>query len=142
MNLLLKRRFLGDNYTIGTLYIDGKRFCDTLEDKVIDVDKSGKFDNKEVKVYGESAIPYGEYEIKLYLSPRFKRILPLLKDVPHFSGILIHRGNKHEDTHGCILVGENKVKGQVINSTKYEKELVSLLKVANNRKEKITITIE
>lgn len=120
MKLTLKRRFLGETYTIGTLFIDGVCFCDTLEDKVRDLDKSGAFDNGEAKVQHETAIPYGTYRVVVNLSPRFKRPLPRLLAVPSFDGVLIHRGNTAEDSSGCILVGENKVKGKVINSTPYE----------------------
>lgn len=128
MKLTLKRIFKGDTYTIGKLYVDGTYFSDALEDKVIDVDKSGRFDNAEKKAYGESAIPYGVYKVAITLSPRFRRWLPELLDVPHFEGIRIHRGNTAEDTHGCILVGQNKVKGQVVNSAYTEMELMKRLK--------------
>lgn len=141
MKLELERRFLGESYTIGSLSIDGKKFCDTLEDKVRDLNKNGVFDGDEKKVYGETAIPYGTYDVVVDYSPKFKRELPRLQNVKHFEGILIHRGNTAEDSAGCILVGENKVKGKVINSTPYEKELVRILKEAQDRKEPITIKI-
>lgn len=141
MKLELERRFLGESYTIGSLSIDGKKFCDTLEDKVRDLNKNGVFDGDEKKVYAETAIPYGTYDIVVDYSPKFKRELPRLQNVKHFEGILIHRGNTAEDSAGCILVGENKVKGKVINSTPYEKELVQILKEAQDRKEPITIKI-
>ena len=80
-------------------------------------------------------------EITVNRSPRFGRDLPRLLNVPHFDGILIHRGNTGKDTSGCILVGENKVKGRVINSTPYELELTKRCKAAIARKEKITIEI-
>ena len=140
MKLLLKR-WCGPEYTIGKLYIDGLYFCDTLEDKTTDLDKSGKFDNGEKKVWGKSSIPFGTYQIVLNTSPRFKRVLPRLLNVPHFTGILIHRGNTVKDTDGCILVGENKVKGKVLNSTPYEIKLVQLMKEAVKKGEKITIEI-
>ena len=132
---------MGESYTIGSLSIDGKKFCDTLEDKVRDLNKNGVFDGDEKKVYAETAIPYGTYDIVVDYSPKFKRELPRLQNVRHFEGILIHRGNTAEDSAGCILVGENKVKGKVINSTPYEKELVRILKEAQDRKEPITIKI-
>ncbi len=123
----LKRIFKGKNYTIGKLYVNGKYFCDTLEDAV-----------RETKIAGITAIPAGRYQIENSMSPRFKRRLPMLYNVPDFTGIRIHRGNTHEDTEGCILVGENKKKGMVINSTKYELKLVELLDQMSG---KINITI-
>lgn len=142
MELLLKRVALKDTYTIGKLYIDGKYFCDTLEDKVRDLNKDGKFDNGEHKVYGKTAIPYGTYTVVINYSQHFKRNLPLLLNVPYYEGVRIHRGNTPEDTLGCILLGENKQIGKVINSTKYEISLVQELSNAQDSKDKITITIQ
>ena len=115
MKLKLERKYFKDTYTIGNLYIDGKYFCDTLEDKNRDVNKNGKFDNGETKVYGETCIPFGTYKIVVNMSSKFKRELPRLLDVPSFEGILIHRGNTAKDSAGCILVGENKAAGKVLN---------------------------
>lgn len=135
MELILKRIALKETYTIGHLYIDGKYFCDTCEDKVRDL-------GKEQKVYGETAIPYGKYQICLSISPKFKRLLPKLLNVPHFEGILIHRGNTAVDSAGCILVGENKEIGKVLNSTVTEQKLVDLMKRAKDKSEDIWITIQ
>jgi hypothetical protein len=129
IKLLVKREFFAETYTIGKLYVDGVYFCDTLENPV-------RPDG--VKIPNETAIPYGTYEVIVNFSPKFKRILPRLLNVPMFDGILIHRGNSVKDTSGCILVGENKVKGMVLNSTPYEEKLVELLK----DKKDIEITIE
>ena len=137
MKLLLKRIALRDTYTIGKIYIVGEYFCDTLEDKVRDLNKNGVFDGDEKKVYGETAIPYGTYKVILSYSPKFKRILPELLDVPCFTGIRIHRGNTEKDTAGCLLVGENKVRGKVLNSTYWEKKLIEKLEGKNG----ITIQI-
>lgn len=82
MKLTLKRIALRSTYTIGRLYVDGNYFCDTLEDTVRDLNKNGKFDNGEKKVYGKTAIPYGTYEIKWTYSPRFKKYTPQLMNVP------------------------------------------------------------
>ena len=128
MEIIVKRIALKDKYTIGRMTIDGEYFCDVLEDKVIDLDKSGKFDGKEKKVYGESAVPYGKYKVTLTLSPRFKRFLPEIHNVPHFTGIRIHSGNFASDSHGCLLVGENKEVGKVLNSRYWEKQLVAKMK--------------
>lgn len=141
MKLTLKRRFFADTYTIGTLSIDGVRFCDTLEDRNRDLNRNGRFDNGEKKVYGETCIPFGTYDVIVTMSPRFKRELPRLLNVPSFDGVLIHRGNTPEDTAGCVLVGENKVKGRVINSTTYEVELVKRCKAALARGERITMEV-
>lgn len=141
MEILVKRRYFADTYTIGTMYINGERFCDTLEDKNRDDNHNGKFDNGEKKIMNETAIPFGKYDVIVNYSPRFKRELARLLNVPNFEGVLIHRGNTDKDTSGCILVGENKVKGKVINSTPYEIELVKRCKMAVNKGEKITIEI-
>lgn len=133
MKLIVERRFLGKDYTIGKLFVDGEYFCDTLEDPVRDIKPDGSG-----KIAGNTAIPYGEYEVIVNESPKFGRKLPRLLNVPHFEGILIHRGNTSKDTAGCILVGENKVKGKVINSTPYEEKLVKLIEGAA---EKVYINI-
>lgn len=135
MKLELIRLYKKDAYTIGKLYVDGQYFCDTLEDKVRDL-------SSEKKIHGKTAIPTGNYEIIINVSPRFGRKLPRLLDVPGFEGILIHRGNTPEDTAGCILIGENKLKGKVIHSTGYELKLTGLLERAMQKNEKITIEIK
>lgn len=135
MELRVERRFKGDGYTIGSLYVNGEKFCDTLEDKVRDLAGG------EVKVPGETAIPEGRYRVIVNRSPKFGRDLPRLLDVPMFEGVLIHRGNTAEDSAGCILVGENKVQGKVINSTPYEERLVALCKAALAMGETIEIEV-
>ncbi len=135
MILRIKRNTLNASYTIGSLFVDSEYFCDTLEDPVRNF-------LKEKKIYGKTAIPYGLYDVVITMSKRFKRRLPILLDVPFFTGIRIHRGNTAKDTEGCIIVGENTVKGMVLNSTKYEGELVRIIDEAINRGEKVKIKIE
>jgi hypothetical protein len=135
MKLKLVRKYKCLNYTIGHLYINDKYFCDTLEDTV------RTLKSKEDKIPGKTAIPPGIYKIILNESPKFKRTLPRLIDVPFFNGILIHRGNRASDSEGCIIVGENTSKGIVTNSTYYEKELVRILLEAQNNSEDIYIEI-
>jgi len=143
MKLFLKTIFRGPSYTIGKLSIDGVYFCDTLEDPIRDLNNDGDLDDPgETKIYGNTAIPRGTYKIILALSPRFKRLLPVLLNVKHFTGILMHRGNSPQDTAGCILVGKNKVVGGLVDSTITEEKLMTLLTRANNAGEEITITIE
>lgn len=135
MELKLKRIAKRDAYTIGRLYIDEKYFCDTLEDRVRDL-------SKEAKVKGQTAIPTGRYRVYLTYSPRFKRILPLLDNVPQFTGVRIHRGNTAKDTEGCILVGFNREVGKVLDSAATEQRLMAVLQNAVNKGEQIFITIE
>lgn len=148
MKLVLERTFRGSAYTIGKLYVDGDYFCDTLED--VDRGLSSDMTLSEInekKVYGKTAIPTGTYKVVMnVVSPKFKDRawakpwdgkLPRLENVPGYEGVLIHVGNKAEDTLGCILVGQNKVKGQVINSTATFDKLMDLLTQTND----ITIKI-
>jgi hypothetical protein len=142
MKLILHRRFLGSDYTIGSLYIDGERFCDTLEDVDRGLTQSTPLEEiRKIKILHETAIPTGEYRVIVNLSPAKRRMLPRLLEVPGFRGILIHRGNTKHDSSGCILVGENKVKGKVINSTQYEKRLVEILTEAQAKGEEIEIKV-
>lgn len=135
MELTLNRIFLGSSATIGELYIDKKYIADTLEDRVR---PEGE------KVYGKTAIPEGTYEVKLTHSPRFKKILPEILNVPNFSGIRIHTGNSSKDTEGCIIVGTwDGEKEDWVGSSKIAfDKLMSLLEEATNNKEKVTITVK
>lgn len=142
MELRVKRVALKSDYTIGRLYVNGEYVCDTLEDAV-----------RDTKIYGKTAIPCGTYKITMdVVSPKFKDRswakpydgkLPRLIDVPNYEGVLIHVGNTAEDTSGCLLVGQNRVVGKLVNSTQtfmslMEKHLIP----AKNRGEEITITYE
>ena len=141
MKLTLKRIALRQTYTIGKLYIDDAYFCDTLEDTVRDTNKSGKFDNGEKKIKGKTAIPYGTYEIKWTYSPRFKKYTPQLMNVPSFEGIRIHSGNSSDHTEGCLLLGENKKVGMVLNSKATIAKFCPIIKDAC-AKGKVTIEIK
>lgn len=153
MKLLLRRIFKGPRYTIGKLFINGVYECDTLEDQDRGLTSQMSLEEiKAKKVYGVTAIPIGTYSINMTtVSPKFKDrawakpykgILPRLENVKGYEGVLIHVGNKAEDTLGCILVGENKVKGQVINSTATFYELMTVLLKAQSAGEVIELTIE
>ena len=143
MKLLLKRKFKGETYTIGDLYIDGKFFCNTIEDKVRNLPKSCPNTPKGIscsckeKVYAETAIPTGIYKVIMNVSPKFGRVLPRLLDVPHFIGILIHSGTTEKSSAGCIIVGENTVKGKVLNSKATSDKLNTILA----KEKEITIEI-
>lgn len=140
MELLLKRIFRGDKYTIGHLYINGDYYCDVLED--VDRELSNDMSEeqiKKIKIYGKTAIPTGRYKVEVTYSPKFKRYLPILLNTKGFTSIRIHSGNTPEDTLGCLLVGFNKEKGKVLNSRVTSDKLTALLR---NTKEEIHITIE
>lgn len=134
MELKLNRIFLGSSATIGELYVDGEHIADTLEDRVR---PEGE------KIYGKTAIPEGTYEMVLSYSPRFKKILPEILNVPNFTGIRIHSLNKAEESEGCIGVGEwnGKDTNWISNSRKAFNKLFAILQEASDRGEKITITI-
>lgn len=97
MKLLLKRLHRTESSTIGELYVDGVFECYTLEDI-----------ERDVKIKSETAISKGTYKVIVTMSNRFKRLLPLLMNVPDFQGVRIHAGNTNHDTEGCILVGQTR----------------------------------
>ena len=136
MVITIKRLYKTDTSIIGELLVNGIFECFTLEDI-----------ERPVKIKGETAIPKGTYTINMNrVSPRFSKVkqydfiqgkLPYLEAVPGYEGILIHIGNTAKDTDGCILVGKNKVKGQVLDSRITFNALMDIIK---NEKE-ITINI-
>lgn len=153
MELLLYRIARRDTYTIGHLYIDGKYFCDTIEDK-----DRGLSQNMQPSVIratkrkGITAIPTGRYRVTLEVkSPKFSAkkyeknygfcdgYLPRLINVPGFDGVLIHIGNTARDTEGCLLVGKNTKVGKVLESRAVFVKLYEELKKV---KDSIYITIE
>lgn len=144
MKLTLRRIAKKDTYTVGKLYIDGVYFCDTIEDKDRGLyQKQDIQELRKIKVPSKTAIPTGIYKISLNIvSPKYstKKIyqeickgkVPRLLNVPGYEGVLIHIGNTAEDSAGCILVGQNKVVGKVINSTETFRKLYSKIKGQNN----------
>lgn len=146
MELKQVRKFKGDKYTISDFYIDGVKICNICEDPVrvlIDKNKDGDFnDAGEGKIYGDTAIPAGKYEVVITYSDRFKKYLPLLLNVPGYEGIRIHPGNSAADTHGCLLPGINDIQGRVSNSVKYFTLIFDKISNAINvKKEKVYINI-
>lgn len=150
MELTLKRIARRETYTIGRLFIDGKYFCDTLEDKDRGLSQSLPISvNKAKKRAGITAIPTGRYRVTLAVqSPKYrnrkqydfcKGYVPRLINVPAYEGVLIHIGNTPSDTEGCILVGRNKKVGMVLESTATFHELYDILKRATGN---IYITIQ
>ena len=142
MKILLERKYLGPSYTIGKLSIDGWHICEVIEDIVRDLNKDGDLlDEGEIKIAKETAIPYGTFNVELSMSPKFKRVLPMILNVPHFEGIRIHKGIDEKSTWGCLIPGENKVKGKVLHSEKYEMMIIEHLLRAEKQGKEINITI-
>ena len=69
-----------------------------------------------IKIAGKTAIPAGTYLVKKTMSPRFKKVLPEILNVPNYTGVRIHAGNTAADTEGCLLLGFNHAKGAVLDS--------------------------
>lgn len=153
MELVLERKWKKSDYTIGILSIDNKKFCEVIEDKDRGLKDSMATEQiKLIKKPNITAIPTGTYDVTLDVFsskfgniPFYKKVcngkLPRLLNVKGFEGVLIHAGNTDKDSAGCLLVGVNKVKGQVINSRETFKELYRILKDKHDKGEKITIKI-
>ena len=139
---IIRAKFTG-NSTIGDFLIDGVRYYYSLEDK----DRQRQCDGsilpwtRALKIYGETAIPYGRYEVITNYSNRFKRVMPLLMNVPDFEGIRIHAGNTDEDTHGCPLIGFARGLDFIGESRKAFNDFMPRL-VAALKRGKVFITIK
>lgn len=129
MKITVIRKLLTDTFTIGDLYLDGKLFCQTLEDKVRE---------PGVKIPGQTAIPAGEYQLRMTYSHRFKKVMPQLMNVPMFEGVRIHSGNTERDTEGCLLVGKQQG-DHLVNSRDTYNDLMDVIEYC---REIITITIK
>ena len=142
MELRLLRKWQVSESTLGELFDGSDRICFTLEDRV----RPG--DIFQVKIPGKTAIPAGRYRMVITYSPRFKRDLPLLEDVPNFTASRIHAGNRAEDTEGCIIVGNaiGDVEGDgpddVLQSRIAESAVLRRIKAALDEGDECFITIE
>ena len=130
MKIVVRRLHRTNTSTIGEMYVDGKFQCYTCEDKERE---------DQVKVPGKTAIPKGTYDVIINMSTRFQRLMPLVQDVPNFTGVRIHPGNTAEDTEGCILVGRTRSLDFVGESRKAYTKLFEKMLLATDP---ITIKIE
>jgi hypothetical protein len=127
-NLTLERVVFTAESTLGTLFINNDFFCYTLEDADRGLDQGMSIAEIHAnKKYGKTAIPTGLYTFAMEYSPKFKRIMPTVKDVKGFTGIRMHPGNTEEDTMGCILVGSWYGPNNVKDSSTTFDELVAEL---------------
>ncbi len=142
MNITIHRKYRRSGYSIGILYIDGRRICETLEDE--DRGLSASMPLEELltrKIKGQTAIPTGIYQVVMSYSPRFKKMLPLIMNVPAYEGVRIHSGNTARDTEGCILCGRNTKVGMVTNSRYWTGKVIKMIQEAASRKEQVKIRI-
>lgn len=154
MELVVDRKWKKQSYTISNLTINGKWFCNVLEDVDRGLDSSMSISKiKELKKPSTTAIPRGTYEItlnvispKYYTSTFYRQVcngkLPRLLNVKGFDGVLIHAGNTSKDSSGCLLVGINLERGKVLKSQETFRKLYKMLSEAKLRGEYIQITIK
>lgn len=147
MEMELRRVNRADRYTEGRLSFDGRRVCDTVENRDRDENRNGRLDGGEVKIQGETAIPNGRYRVTLEYSPKFSpryggRRIPTIHDVPGFSGIRMHTGNDAHDSEGCVIVGVRHAPGVVRDSrvTLFD-WVIPPMEAAEKRKEAMWITV-
>ena len=142
MKLRLERRYRCSNYCIDKLYVNNKYFSDALEDPDRGlIDSMSLEEIQTIKIKGNTCIPYGTYNVTITYSPRFKRNLPLINNVKGFDGIRVHSGNTPQGTEGCVLLGFNKIKGQVIDSRVTTDKFITQIQQVLNKGEKVTIII-
>lgn len=103
LKLLLIRKHYTLDSTLGELFQ-----VDYVNKKTIHIGFTLEDASLTHKIKHETCIPPGTYKVILARSPRFKKVLPRLLDVPNFDGILIHAGNNNKHTSGCILLGANQ----------------------------------
>lgn len=153
MEILIDRKWKKDTYTVGNVYVNGAFFGNSLEDKDRGLSDTMSVEQiAQKKVYGETAIPTGTYEVKMTYSNKFSTRawgrkyqgkVPELLNVKGFSGVRIHPGNSSKDTLGCILLGKNGVKGMVTQSTSYYYKLLdNYILPAINKKEKVILVMK
>ena len=140
MKLKLVRETKTEVSTIGRLFVNEKFFCYTLEDKDRGLKQTDSllFINTK-KIFGVTAIPSGNYELIVNLSPKFKRMLPRILNIKGFDGVLMHRGNTANDSLGCIILGYQKGENAIFDSTKAENDLVNLLLLHKDEKHTLEI---
>ena len=152
LRLSTDRAWKKPDYTIGRFFVNGERFHEALEDPDRGLTSAwGESAIKAAKIAGKTAIPAGTYKVVLSVSPKFKNkawaakyggLVPEIVGVKGYLGVRIHPGANADQTEGCLLVGENKVKGGLINSQKTYCELMDKYIIPAWKKgEEITITI-
>lgn len=135
MELTVIRKYKKPGYTIGRLEVNGQFVCNTMEPTWRDL-------TTEPKVMGQTAIPEGLYLVDMSWSQKMRGRRPFLIGVPQFVGVMIHEGNIPSQTQGCILLGENSVRGMVKNSRHYVNHVCQLVEEAERRGERVVIRVK
>ena len=134
MRLALIRDRLTEKSTTGELSLNGAHLCFTLEDRY-------RGDDINDKVRGSTCIPCGRYEIVITHSQRFGIDMPLLLNVPGFSGVRIHSGNTDRDTEGCVLVGTTRGEDIILGSRIAYELVFGLIRDARAKNELVHIEV-
>lgn len=142
MEIVLTRFLKGENATIGRLSINGVFECFILEDKDRGLSQSMPLaDIQKAKVFAQTAIPTGRYQLIVNFSNGFKQYMPLILNVPGFKGVRVHSGNNINHTEGCPLTGTSHTQNGVSNSRAAYRSLFAKIRKVE-KKEKIFITIQ
>ena len=143
MTIRIDRKWKKAEYTISKVYINGRYFgCNALEDTdrgLLQTMQITELQRRKIK--GKTAIPRGYYDVRITYSPKYKRMMPLVVDVPGYSGIRIHSGNSAKDTEGCILFGKNDMVGWISDSKYWTDKICRLIETALNKGEKVTLIV-
>lgn len=133
MLVLIERKWKKDTYTIGRVFIDGNFFANSMEDRDRGLVKNMPIGEiQRIKVYGETAIPAGEYDVRMTYSPKYRRMMPEIMDVPGWTGVRLHSMNTAKDSEGCIGFGKNDKPGWISNSRAAMREFEKRLKTAGD----------
>ena len=135
LELKLVRLMMGAASTLGKFYIDGKYYGVTCEDKDRELEAGG------VKIAKQTAIPRGRYRVAVTFSNRFQKMLPLLEDVPGFTGVRIHGGNRAEDSEGCVLAGRVRIQDGIAQCKDTVEAIIDLIDDAEDRGEESYLEI-
>ena len=157
MKITVIRYAIGDNFTLGSIYVDGRKLCNTLEPctrdlhlelaKMNDVNHrctvtQKALNEKMIHGKGKVAIPTGIYSVKMNMSSKFKKQRPYVQSVPGFSGIMFHEGNSPEDTLGCILLGDYVGGGRLVKSKEAVGKLCSIIREAEKKGEQVKMLLK
>lgn len=143
MTIRIDRQWKKAEYTISKVYINGRYYgCNALEDTDRGLLQAMQIaEIRKRKIKGKTAIPRGYYDVKVTWSEKYQRNMPLVVDVPGFSGIRLHSGNSAKDTEGCILFGKNDKVGWISDSRYWTDKIYRLINTALAKGEKITLIV-